>query len=353
MAKQFNATYVKARSQQNLESLVKGVKVKMKVLLAVAGLMTFAHAIPVHAQTTRKSISDAALVHLLPGFKNGSAYVNDTRIHYVIGGKGAPLVLLPGWPETWWEFHKIMPTLARNYRVIVPDLRGMGTSARPKSGYDKKTMAGDIHGLVRHLGYSKVNMAGHDIGAMVAFAYAANYPQSTRKLAIMDVPHPDDFYMKMSMLPQVGKFGDKIDAAHPGYPWWFAFHQVKGLPEKLLQGRMDMYQDFLLDYLTKDSRSIDRFDRSVYHAAYRSPDAIRSGDAWYQTFSQDVLDAKKYPKLTMPVLGLGSTGYDWLKASLASKGTNVKIVRIANSGHFFPEEQPQVTIKQLSDFFGS
>ena len=170
---------------------------------------------------------------------------------------------------------------------------------------------------------------------------------------MMDVPHPDDFFMAMPLLPQVGKFGEKIDGGHPGYPWWFAFHQVKGLPERLLKGRMNVYQDFLLDYLTKDSRSISAFDRSVYHAAYRSPDAIRAGDAWYQTFSQDVIDAKAYPKLTMPILGLGSTGYDWLKASLIPKGTNVKLLKIDNSGHFFPEEQPRVTAQRLLDFFAA
>ena len=322
-----------------------------KALLAGLVMLASLHALPAEAQKQPTGISDAALVRSLPGFQNGTATVNGIRIHYVTGGKGAPLVLLPGWPQTWWEYHKMMPTLAKQFHLIVIDLRGMGSSERPQGGYDKKTMAKDIYALVRHLGYDKVDIAGHDIGSMVAFAYAANYPEATRKLAIMDVPHPDDFYMAMPMLPEVDKFGSKIDAAHPGYPWWFAFHQVKGLPEKLLKGRMDLYQDFLLDYLTKDSSSIGPFDRSVYHAAYRSPDAIRAGDAWYQAFSQDVLDARTYPKLTMPVLGLGSTGYEWLKASLVPKGTNVTLLRIENSGHFFPEEQPTVTARRLSDFF--
>ena len=328
---------------------IKWLKVVHTCIIPLVSLLS----VPAIAQRTPQGISDTALIRSMPGFTNGMATVNGIQIHYVTGGKGDPLVLLPGWPETWWEYHKMMPTLAKQFHVIVVDLRGMGSSGRPMGGYDKKTMSKDVYALVRHLGYDKVNMAGHDIGAMVAFSFAANYPQATRKLAIMDVPHPDDFFMALPLLPQVGKFGAKIDASHPGYPWWFAFHQVKGLPEKLLKGRMDIYQDFLLDYLAKDSRSIGSFDRSVYHAAYRSPDAIRAGDAWYQAFSQDVLDARKYPKLTMPVLGLGSTGYGWLKAALVPKGTNVTLLEIKNSGHFFPEEQPDVTAHRLRVFFAA
>ena len=145
--------------------------------------------------------SDAALVRSLPGFENGYADVNGTRLHYVAGGKGAPLFLLPGWPQTWWEFHRMMPALAAQFRVIAVDLRGMGGSGKPMTGYDKKTMAKDIFELARHLGYEKVNIAGHDIGSMVAFSFAANYPETTLKLALLDVPHPDEFFAKLTLLP--------------------------------------------------------------------------------------------------------------------------------------------------------
>jgi pimeloyl-ACP methyl ester carboxylesterase len=296
-------------------------------------------------------VRDAALVRSLPGFENGYAEVNGTRIHYVVGGKGTPLFLLPGWPETWWHYHRIMPALAREFRVIAVDIRGMGGSAKPASGYDKKTMARDIYELAKKLGYRKVNMAGHDIGSMVAFSFAANHPEATLKLALMDVPHPDDFFSQMRLLPEHGKFGDKIDEQHPGYPWWFAFHQVKGLPEKVLAGRMGIYQDFIMDYLLQDSASIDAKDRAVYHAAYASAEAIRAGDAWYQTFTQDVIDMKTYPKLTLPVLGLGSTGYDWLKASVTPAATNFKLVKVENSGHFMAEEQPEFVTRALIEFF--
>ena len=297
------------------------------------------------------NVSDTALVRSLPGFANGYANVNGTQLHYVAGGNGQPLVLLPGWPETWWEFHRIMPTLAKRYHVIAVDLRGMGGSSKPRGGYDKKNMAEDIYQLVRLLGYTKVNIAGHDIGSMVAFSFAANHPDATVKLALLDVPHPDDVIMEFRMLPTVGKFEAKIDATHPGYPWWFAFHQVIGLPEKVLQGRFAIYQNFIMDYLLKDSSSIGPRDRAIYAAAYSTVDAIRAGDAWYQAFPQDVVDSRTYHKLTMPVLALGATGYDWLKASVTPKATNFRLVRVENSGHFIPEEQPQVVARLLAGFF--
>ena len=194
-----------AASRVNLQ-LVRLFALVVLALFHIGGARASAAAAP------DIDVSDVALVKSLPGFENGYADVNGTRLHYVIGGKGAPLVLLPGWPQTWWEFHKIMPALAEKYRVIAVDLRGMGGSAKPPGGYDKKTMARDIYELVRQLGFEKVNIAGHDIGSMVAFSFAANHPGATSKLALLDVPHPDEFFSEIRMLPQHGKFGHKIDA---------------------------------------------------------------------------------------------------------------------------------------------
>src|SRR5258705_556721 len=130
---------------------------------------------------------DAELIRALPGFTEDFATVNGVRLHYVAGGKGKPVVLLPGWPETWWAFHKIMPALARNHRVISVDLRGMGSSDKPAAGYEKRVMAKDIVDLACYLSYDKVDIVGHDIGAQVAYAIAANYPQATGKLVLLDV----------------------------------------------------------------------------------------------------------------------------------------------------------------------
>jgi pimeloyl-ACP methyl ester carboxylesterase len=191
-------------------------------------------------------VSDEALVKRLPGFKNGYANVNGTRLHYVVGGSGTPLVLLPGWPQTWWQFHRVMPALAKQHRVIVVDIRGMGSSAKPAAGYDKKTMARDIYELVRQLGYERVNIAGHDIGSMVAFSFAANHPEATLKLALLDVPHPDELFSELRMLPEHGKFGAKIDAS-TRLPLVVCVPSGEGLPEKILAGNFSTYQDFLFD----------------------------------------------------------------------------------------------------------
>jgi pimeloyl-ACP methyl ester carboxylesterase len=299
----------------------------------------------------KKEFSDEVLVKSLPGFENKFITANGIQLHYVKGGTGEPLILLPGWPQTWWEYHKMMPALAKEFTVISVDLRGMGKSSRPASGYDKKTMAKDIYEMVKQLGYSKVNIAGHDIGSMVAFSYAANYPDVTTKLALMDVPHPDALFGQLRMLPEVGKFAAKIDDEHPGYPWWFAFHQVKGLPETILEGRSGIYIDFLLDYLSMNSDSINAKDRAIYKAVYAGKDALRAGDAWYQTFPQDMVDMKTYSKLTLPVLGLGSTGYGWLQAAVTPVTTNFKLVKVENSGHFMPDEQPAFVAQELIRFF--
>jgi len=297
----------------------------------------------------KTDISDGTLVKSLPGFRNGYATVNGVRLHYVVGGKGEPLVLLPGWPETWWTFHKIMPALAEHYTVIVVDLRGMGASSKPADGYDKKTMAADIHELVKSLGYDKASIAGHDIGSAVAFAYAANYPKATDRLVMLELPHPDDSLLTFPLLPQQGNVGDKLGSARP-YLWWFAFNQIHGLPEKLLAGRVGLEQDWIFTYFLKNESAIDARDRAVYEHAYNSVDAIRASDAWYQALPQDVVDYRSYGKLDMPVLALGGPAYGWMKKVIGQKAENLSAVEVQNSGHFVQEEQPELVAQTMLDF---
>jgi pimeloyl-ACP methyl ester carboxylesterase len=307
----------------------------------------------VSAQTPSKvtETSDEALVQTLTGFSEGSAVVDGVRLHYVTGGEGPPLVLLPGWPETWWSFHKVMPALAKGHRVIVVDLRGMGGSDKPAGGYDKKTMAGDVLGLLRHLGFDRADIVGHDIGAQVAFSYAANFPQATRRLVMLDVPHPDAKLATWPLLPGVGTFGDKVGDGSHAFAWWFAFHQVKGLPEMLeADGRSRLEQDWFFHYLTVDDRAIDERDRNVYASAYRSQDAIRAGNAWYQAFPQDIVDDGTYAKLTMPVLGIAGPGYFWLQDTLARHASDVRVVKVEGSGHFLAEEKPDPVVGLIEDF---
>ena len=163
--------------------------------------------------------SDAALIRKLPGLKSTFVEVNDLRIHIVRGGRGSPVALLPGWPQTWWSFHKIMPELAAAHEVIAVDLRGMGSSDTPSRGYDKKTMAGDIAALVQKLGFKKVDVVGHDIGSMVAFSFGANHPELTRRIVMIDVAHPDSGLATWPLLHAVGTFEDKVGDGSHAYPW--------------------------------------------------------------------------------------------------------------------------------------
>jgi pimeloyl-ACP methyl ester carboxylesterase len=297
----------------------------------------------------KSELSDAALIKKVPGFTNGYAQVNGIKVHYVTGGQGEPLVLLPGWPETWWSYHNMMPILAKKYKVIVVDIRGMGTTDKPANGYDKKTIAEDIYELVKKLGYDKVNMAGHDIGAQVAHSFAANHPEATAKLVILDVPHPDPSWLSIPLLPAKGTFTNKLDPAHP-YLWWFAFHQVKEMPEKILAGRVYLEHDWFFKYMLVNEKAVDDFDKAVYANAYDSPDGIRAGNEWYQAFNQDIDDFKTYKKLEMPVLGIGGPGYGWLAAVLPSEAVNVKVMEVKDSGHFIGEEKPQEVATFIIDF---
>lgn len=273
----------------------------------------------------------------LSGFREGHA----AGLHYVTGGAGEPLILLPGWPQTWWEFRKIMPALARRYRVIAVDLPGMATS-RPTTG-DKKSMALAVHGLVQALGLRSVHMAGHDIGAMVAFSFAANHPTATKTVTIMDVAHPDENLFKY--LPLLMPPGTV-------YPWWFAFNQVQALPEQLLAGRFRHMVDYLCDLLLVDKSAISPRDRAIYAAAYDTPAAIRAGNAWYQAFYQDAQDVKAYGTITAPMLGIASLASGNLAQTLMAQGSDVRIVNVPTSGHFLAEEQPDAVIDAITSLIG-
>lgn len=314
------------------------------LLLALAGASA--------SDRSADAVSDAALVRSMPGFASASAVVDGVRLHYVVGGTGRPVFLLPGWPETWWSYHKIMPGLARGHRVFAIDLRGMGSSDHPAGGYDKKTMAQDLSDLARQLGLERVDVVGHDIGAMVAFSLAANHPGQVAHLALLDVGHPSVGYYSLKLLPEPGSFGDKADEDHV-YLWWFAFHQVKGLPEQLLEGRAGIEQAWFFHYMAQDEGAIDARDRAVYAAAYSKREGTRAGNAWYQAFDRDIADYAGYGPLRMPVLGLGGPGFKRLKAQLDAAAPGSTTVRVAGSGHFIAEEKPAETLRLLDDFLAA
>lgn len=302
--------------------------------------------------TVNKPYSDEALVRSLDGFTNKYATVNRVNIHYVEGGEGLPLILLSGWPQTWYSFHRIMPQLAKKYKVLAVDYWGMGSSDKPEDGYDKKTIARDIFELVLSLGYDKVFIAGHDIGAMVAYSFAANYPEATTKLILLDATHPSEMMLKMPMIPAKGTFTEKMNPQAP-YGFWMSFNQVRGLPEQLLAGRFHLLQDWLYEYVMIDASKMEPFEKTVYAAAYNDPESIRAGNGWYQSFTQDIEDSTTYGMLEMPVLGIGGNiGGKTLKMSLPQKSKNAKVVELADCGHFVLEEKPEEVLDLMVDFLG-
>jgi pimeloyl-ACP methyl ester carboxylesterase len=297
--------------------------------------------------------ADEALIKNFPGFTNQYLTVNGVKIHYVEGGSGMPLICLPGWPQTWYSYHPVAMELAKIYRVIIVDLRGMGSSEKPASGYDKKTMAADILGIVQQLGLDKIHLMGHDIGGMVAMSFAFNYPEFTEKLIVLDGSHPSEGMMQMPLIPPVGTFTEKMDAGMP-YAWWMGFNQVKGLPEKLLEGRFQYLLEWLFNYVMIDASKMSAFESALYASIYNDADSIRASNAWYQTFTQDIEDAKTYLQLSMPVLGIGSyVSYNYMKMGLPYVATNVNVIGILDSGHYLYEEQPEQVLDAVLNFLSN
>jgi pimeloyl-ACP methyl ester carboxylesterase len=287
--------------------------------------------------------TDEQLVAGLSGFSNQYIDVNGTTLHVVEGGQGEPLLLLPGWPQTWWAYHKIMPALVAHFKVIAVDVRGMGSSAKPDGGYDKKNMALDIYELVKHFGFTQVSIAGHDISATVVHSFAAQFPEIVSKVVFIDTPPVDPNIHSLPMLPPPG---------YPGhvYPWWLGFNQVANLPEQLLEGRSHILLNYIYDNLLADKSSLSAHDREVYTSHYDRRENIRSGNKWYQAFPQDVIDSQTYGKLTMPVLGVIGEGGAMLKQALPVIADNFTVGTIAGCGHFIAEEKPDETIKLLKEF---
>ena len=195
-------------------------------------------------------------------FTHHTIALEGVRLHYVTAGSGDPVVLLHGWPQTWYEWRRIMPALAARYTVIAPDLRGLGDSSRPATGYDKRTNANDIHQLMNKLGFEKIFLVGHDWGGPVAYAYACAHPNDVRKLVILDVTIPGESWER---IPQITRRGGI---------WHLAFHNVRDLPEALIQGRERTYLSWF--YRSGyDPRAISEADIDEYTRCYSAPGALR------------------------------------------------------------------------------
>lgn len=277
--------------------------------------------------------------HVLPdGFSHRSADLgNGIRLFYLIGGKGQPVVLLHGWPETGYAWRKVMPQLvAAGYQVIVPDLRGFGASTKPARGYDRLTMADDIHRLVSgSLRLGTVFAVGHDWGGSVAAAWAGAHPEAVSKLVVIEAQ------------PRGPWSGPE--------PWFYTLHKSKDFAEALTAGRERTYLTWFYRNFAANPDAIGPSDIDVYLRSYGSAEGMRPGFELVRALPFDVeanTEAAKSPA-NMPVLAIG--GDKGMAGSVASNlkplFSDVREVVVPGSGHFVPEEQPDALARLMIDFF--
>ena len=275
------------------------------------------------------------------------AKIDNVQLHYLTAGKGPAVILLHGYAETSRMWRPIIPLLAGKFTVIAPDLPGIGDSSIPadnseslrERGIDMITSANRIHALVRSLGIEKARVVGHDIGLMVAYAYATQFPAETEKLAVMD-------------------------AFLPGVPGWEAIYNAPNVwhfrfngeyPEKLVQGRERTYFEYFWNVFAADkTHSIPEPDRKAYAEAYSKPGRMRAAWAYFASWPQLAKDFAQLSqrKLTMPVLSIGgekSLGNE-LAAQMKLVATDVTVVVLKDTGHWILEERPKETTDALVKF---
>lgn len=280
--------------------------------------------------------------------EHGWARLSAVAMHYLTAGAGDPVVLLHGWPQTSYEWRRVMPRLAQRHRVIAPDLRGLGDTSRPLEGYDARTVAADVAELLtHHLGIGRFHLVGHDWGGPVAFALAAQHPQTVRTLTIVDVT-----------VPGIGP-----DISQGGRRWHHAFHMTPDLPEALVQGREREYLGWFYREFCWQPGAIGPEDVDEYVRTYAQPGAMRAGFAYYRNLPRNVDDNRALLdagfRLPMPVLAVGGGRSEARgrgqepELSLREIASNVQGMVVAECGHFVPEEQPEVLAQRLLAFFAS
>src|SRR5580698_10522174 len=268
-----------------------------------------------------------------------SADVQGVKLHYLTSGHGAPILLLHGYAETSLMWRPLMPALADRFTVISPDLPGIGDSAIPADGLDMKEAAVRVHALMSSLGFQKAEVVGHDIGLMVADAYAAMYPVETTKLVVMD-----------AFLPGVA--GWEAVYNNPGI-WHFRFNGPT--PEALVRGRERIYFDYFWnDFAADKNRSIPEADRAAYATAYARPGRMHAGWAYFVSFQQAAKDFAQLSqaKLTMPVLAIGGEKANGqvLGEQMKLVATNATMIVLKDCGHWVLEEKPKETTDALMKF---
>jgi pimeloyl-ACP methyl ester carboxylesterase len=271
-----------------------------------------------------------------------TATADSVKLHYLTAGHGPTVILLHGYTQTSRMWKPIIPILANKFTVIAPDLPGIGDSDIPSNGLDMKTSDIRIHALAKSLGIEKASVVGHDIGLMVAYAYAAQFPTETEKLVLMD-----------AFLPGVA--GWEAVYNNPRI-WHFRFNGPT--PEALVRGRERIYfEHFWNDFVADKNRSLPEADRAAYTAAYARPGRMRAGWAYFVSFVQAAKDFEQLAqtKLTMPVVTIGGekANGDLLGQQAQVVATNAKVVVLNNTGHWVLEENTKETTDAFTSFLKS
>ncbi|VVP59854.1 alpha/beta fold hydrolase [Pseudomonas fluorescens] len=264
--------------------------------------------------------------------------VDGVKIHVRVGGKGPAVVMLHGFGDTGDMWAPLAADLAKDHTVVVPDLRGLGLSSIPDGGYDKKTQAGDIRGVLAALGIEHAVIIGHDIGTMVAFAYAARYPQLTDRLVVMDAP-----------VPGIPPWNDIVRSP---MLWHFDFGGPDA--ERLVAGRERIYLDRFWNEFAGDRSKVDEATRQHYAKLYARPGVMHAAFAQFGSIRQDAVDneASMKTRLTMPVLAIGGEKSFGANEAIVMRNAadNVTEVVIPGAGHWLMEEAPTPTIQAIRNF---
>jgi pimeloyl-ACP methyl ester carboxylesterase len=276
-----------------------------------------------------------------------SLRLSRVTLNVLVAGAGEPVVLLHGWPQTSHEWRKLAPLLSGKFRLVMPDLPGLGDSSIPADGYDKKTIAGDLVQMCAQLDLGRFHLVGHDWGGPTAFALACAVPGSVRTLTMLDVPAP----------------GIGPDMSQGGVRWHHAFHITPDLPEALTAGREREYLTWFYRNFSWQQGAIEPADVDEYVRCYSKPGAMAAGFEYYRSLPKDKADNQALLasgfRLTMPVLALGGAkaeargrGTEPLE-SMRAIATNVRGGAVPECGHFIPEEQPETLAARLLEHFAS
>lgn len=277
------------------------------------------------------------------GFIRGFTTVRGARIYHVSGGAGEPVLLVAGWPQSWYCWRKVMPLLANRYRVIAIDPPGLGDSEAPRDGYDTANIAHCIDDLLDTLGVARINFIGHDLGAWFGYAYAVRYPARVARLALIEAAVP-------GLAPAAAFAFERTRVAKN---WHFFFNVQPDLPEALIAGRERIYLDWLFKNRCATPGAIDAEALDEYVRVYSAPGAMARGFGYYRAMFDSIEQnlATKAVPLDMPLLAVG--GERWLgraiETAMASVATRMRGEVIPGCAHFPPEETPDVLARMIEE----